>query len=93
MPGHILLLKNADETSPSDPYQHALSSHGLSSTIIPTLSHSYTDPDRLADIIVQGGSELYGGAIVTSGRAVDAWANALRAAAARQGESVDIQFR
>ncbi|KAG8743500.1 hypothetical protein FRC10_011891 [Ceratobasidium sp. 414] len=77
---HVFFLKNPDtDASPhTDPYVSALASHGLTSWIIPTLSHSFTEPDRLADRIGRGGGEEYGGVIVTSGRAVDAWGNALR---------------
>ncbi|CAE6430008.1 unnamed protein product [Rhizoctonia solani] len=74
MSHHIFLLKNPDEISP-DPYQHILSLRGYTSSIVPTLVHSYTDPDGLANIIASGG-EVYGGVIITSGRAVDAWDNA-----------------
>jgi uroporphyrinogen-III synthase len=76
---HILLLKNPDSENSThqDPYSAALASHNITSSIIPTLSHSYTDPDRLADIVVRGGGAEYGGVIITSGRAVDAWGNAL----------------
>ncbi|KAG9119064.1 hypothetical protein FRC07_006099 [Ceratobasidium sp. 392] len=72
---HVLLLKNPD--SDTDPYTSVLASHGIASSIIPTLSHTYTDPSRLADVIGRGGGNEYGGVIVTSGRAVDAWENVL----------------
>ncbi|KAG8700250.1 hypothetical protein FRC08_004819 [Ceratobasidium sp. 394] len=76
---HVFLLKNPDTDSPhTDSYVSTLASHGLTSWIIPTLSHSFTEPDRLADIIGRGGGNEYGGVVVTSGRAVDAWGNALR---------------
>lgn len=77
MPVHIFLLKNPDETAPSDPYQHILLSYGLKSSIVPTLTHMYTDLDRLTSIIIGQGEE-YGGVIITSGRAVDAWCSALQ---------------
>ncbi|CAE6463882.1 unnamed protein product, partial [Rhizoctonia solani] len=73
---HVLLLKNPDESSP-DPYQHTLSLKGFTTSIVPTLVHSYTDPDGLANTILHEGGE-YGGVIVTSGRAVDAWENAVK---------------
>ncbi|KAF8713297.1 Tetrapyrrole biosynthesis uroporphyrinogen III synthase, partial [Rhizoctonia solani] len=72
MLNHVLLLKNPDEKVP-DPYQYALSRNGFTTNIISTLIHSYIDLDGLTDIIAQEG-EKYGGVIVTSGRAVDAWA-------------------
>ncbi|KAG9076482.1 hypothetical protein FS749_011747 [Ceratobasidium sp. UAMH 11750] len=76
---HVFLLKNPDTDAPhTDSYIAALASHGLTSWIIPTLSHSFTEPGRLADIIGRGGGNECGGVIVTSGRAVDAWGNALR---------------
>ncbi|KAG8679598.1 hypothetical protein FRC11_003527 [Ceratobasidium sp. 423] len=73
---HVLLLKNPDESSP-DPYQHTLSLKGFTTSIVPTLVHSYTDPGGLVNTIVHEGGE-YGGVIVTSGRAVDAWENATK---------------
>ncbi|ELU38149.1 HEM4 domain-containing protein [Rhizoctonia solani AG-1 IA] len=76
MLNHVLLLKNPDEKVP-DPYQYALSRNGFTTSIISTLIHSYIDLDGLTDIIAQEG-EKYGGVIVTSGRAVDAWGNAAK---------------
>ncbi|KEP50390.1 uroporphyrinogen-III synthase [Rhizoctonia solani 123E] len=73
MPHHVLLLKNPDESSP-DPYQHSLSLTGSTTSIVPTLVHSYVDSDGLSNTIAHG--EDYGGVIITSGRAVDAWENA-----------------
>ncbi|KAG9103815.1 hypothetical protein FRC06_007792 [Ceratobasidium sp. 370] len=76
---HIFLLKNPDTDAPrADTYISVLASHGLTSWIVPTLSHSFANPGELADIIGRGGGKEYGGVIVTSGRAVDAWGNALR---------------
>ncbi|CAE6458879.1 unnamed protein product [Rhizoctonia solani] len=74
MSHHIILLKNPDESS-ADPYQHALSLQGFTTSIVPTLVHSHTDSDGLANTIAYGGDE-YGGIIITSGRAADAWGNA-----------------
>ncbi|KAF8607021.1 tetrapyrrole biosynthesis, uroporphyrinogen III synthase [Ceratobasidium sp. AG-I] len=87
MPPHVLLLKNLDDASRPDAYQSAFTSHNISSSIIPTLSHSYTNPDELADVIAHGrdGSKEYGGVIVTSGRAVDAWVNVLKVLDGREG--------
>ena len=84
---HVLLLKNSDDPSRPDAYQSAFTSHNIPSSIIPTLSHSYADPDGLADIIARGrdGTSGYGGVIVTSGRAVDAWVNALMVLDKREG--------
>ncbi|KAJ1303258.1 hypothetical protein OPQ81_011455 [Rhizoctonia solani] len=76
MPYHVLLLKNAEENLP-DPYQRTLSSNGFTTSIVPPLVHSYTDLDGLAHTIACRGEE-YGGVIVTSGRAVDAWENAVK---------------
>ncbi|CAE6449687.1 unnamed protein product [Rhizoctonia solani] len=73
MPHHVLLLKNPDESSP-DPYQRTLLLNGFTTSIVPTLVHSYIDPDGLSNTIAHG--EEYGGVIITSGRAVDAWENA-----------------
>ncbi|KAG8776380.1 hypothetical protein FRC12_000939 [Ceratobasidium sp. 428] len=73
---YTFLLKNLD--SDTDPYTSVLTSYGITSSIIPTLSHSYINSNGLADIIGRGGGKEYGGVIVTSGRAVDAWGNALK---------------
>jgi uroporphyrinogen-III synthase len=76
MLNHVFLLKNPDEIS-HDPYQHALMLNGFTSRIIPTLTQSYIDPDGLVNIITHE-EEVYGGVIVTSGRAADAWDNAIK---------------
>ncbi|KAH7337060.1 tetrapyrrole biosynthesis, uroporphyrinogen III synthase, partial [Rhizoctonia solani] len=68
-----------------DPYECVLSLHRFTTSIVPTLTHSYTDPDGLANTIAYRGEE-YGGVIVTSGRAVDAWGNA----AAKIQERADL---
>ncbi|CAE6524923.1 unnamed protein product [Rhizoctonia solani] len=86
MPYHVLLLKNSDESP--DPYQRALSLNGFTTSIVPTLVHSYTDPDGLANVIAHEGEE-YGGVIITSGRAVDAWENAATKLQ-EQGQSPDL---
>ncbi|QRV77563.1 uroporphyrinogen-III synthase [Ceratobasidium sp. AG-Ba] len=61
---HVFLLKNTDADVSSSDDPYAL---------------ALSSKDRLAEIIGQGGGKVYGGVIVTSGRAVDAWGNALKA--------------
>lgn len=87
MPLHVLLLKNPDDAVGPDAYQSEFTSRSIPSSIIPTLSHSYANPDGLADIITRGNDDGkgFGGVIVTSGRAVDAWFNAFRVLDERDG--------
>ncbi|QRW20132.1 uroporphyrinogen-III synthase [Rhizoctonia solani] len=75
MLNHVLLLKNPDESS------RPISVRALTEWFYDK-HHIYSNPflhrlDGLTDIIAQEG-EKYGGVIVTSGRAVDAWGNAAK---------------
>ena len=73
----VLLLKSDVVLSRSgDSYHAVLSEHGYSPLSIAVIDHSLVDMDWLRDIVCSG-SMRYEGVIFTSGRAVDAWIEAV----------------
>lgn len=72
----ILLLKQPRDENGGDPYAEALQGHGRTQ-MISVLEHTLDNEARLAGVIAQA-EDSYSGVIVTSQRAVEAWASATR---------------
>ena len=76
----VLLLKDARAADGLDPYTAALERRGYGAEMIGVLEHELDNVGALAEI-ARTRREAYAGVIVTSQRAVEAWARATDGAA------------
>lgn len=77
---HVLLLRAPSGTDDKDPYEAQFASDGLTATSVPVYETVFSDLHELQWIVETGaGFHGYKGVVITSGRAVEAWAKAAQA--------------
>ena len=74
----ILLIKEPRHTvaSEQDPYAEVFNATAYDVDFLPALAHRLCNSERLSQIIRDGSHERYSGIVITSQRAVAAWASA-----------------
>ncbi|KIO23985.1 hypothetical protein M407DRAFT_26597 [Tulasnella calospora MUT 4182] len=75
----VLLLRSptASVDSKPDKYISAFSKRNIYAENVPVLEHSFVEVARLKELIAIGPRNAFSGVIVTSGRAAEAWSNAV----------------
>ncbi|KAK9456449.1 tetrapyrrole biosynthesis, uroporphyrinogen III synthase [Dipodascopsis uninucleata] len=93
LPRKIVFFKNPTPDQDRDSYAKAARAHGLEYEFVPVLTHNFVDQDGLKDYLVQIAKEKDGtvidSLIITSQRAVEALAMALRDISKSKNSSVD----
>jgi uroporphyrinogen-III synthase len=73
MSAGVILLK-APSQDQRDPYRELFESSGYAVGFVPVLETAWNNLDELKNILLDcGSSQMYGGVIVTSARASEAW--------------------
>ncbi|KAI5480000.1 uroporphyrinogen-III synthase [Pseudohyphozyma bogoriensis] len=91
---HLVLVRTPHSPLTADPYHRCFASTSSSSPVtstphhLPVLATSFTNAPALAHLVKGGPKGRYGGVIVTSARASDAWG---RASAADRGEAEEAE--
>ncbi|KAG8893487.1 hypothetical protein FRC01_013560 [Tulasnella sp. 417] len=85
----VLLLKSptASVDSKPDKYISVFSKRNIYAENVPVLEHSFVEVARLKELITTGPQDAFSGVIVTSGRAAEAWSNAVESM--DPGDSLD----
>lgn len=75
---HVILLRAPSLENGDDPYEKQFAAVGYQATSVPVLETAFTNLEEL-QWIIHSGPAFHGltGVVITSGRAVDAWKQAV----------------
>ncbi|KAG8958434.1 hypothetical protein FRC03_009125 [Tulasnella sp. 419] len=91
----VILFKSPQEDVPlsSDPYYSSFTSQGYGPlAIITVIGHAFVNVSQLSDVINAGPQDRYGGVIITSGRAAEAWKHAAERTVENSGAFNDCSW-